>query len=266
MTKVTHFHIKTLSNLHVGSGEQNFGVVDNLVQRDPITEVPIINSSSLKGAMRDHFETVLECKMTENPMKRIFGDSEQVGEVKFLQSTLLTLPVRSNTQMYFLATTPQILEEYIETHKLLKKEEIKIETPQIGDGLYISTTDENCWVEDYKADSSKAKELQEISEKLFEGHPIALMSHETFKTISLPIITRNMIANTENDDNTLFYEEVIPRHTLFSTYIITPSDIDQSDKSLENGFNKFIDDIKESIIQVGANASIGYGLCQFKEV
>jgi CRISPR-associated protein Cmr4 len=40
--------IKTKTNLHVGSGDINFGIVDNEVQRDTITNLPVINASSLK--------------------------------------------------------------------------------------------------------------------------------------------------------------------------------------------------------------------------
>ncbi len=268
MTKTTHFFIKTLTNLHVGSGEQNFGVVDNLVQRDPITEIPMINSSSLKGAIRDHFK---DKGYAKSKIDKIFGyaekDSASAGEVKFLQAGLLTLPVRSNTQMYFMATTPQILKDYIQNHKILTKQKIALDLPEMKKNIYISTNDTNCYVEDYEADNTQSKKLKIISEELFDSQPIALIKDDIFKTISLPIITRNKIAKTEGDDNNLFYEEVIPRLTVFYTYIITPEDIDQEDKKdLEKVFKNFIDDLKNDIIQVGANASIGYGLCQFREV
>ncbi len=48
--------IDCLTNMHVGSGETNFNIVDNQVQRDSVTEFPTINSSSLKGALRDFAE------------------------------------------------------------------------------------------------------------------------------------------------------------------------------------------------------------------
>ncbi len=267
MTHTTHFIIKTLSNLHVGSGDQNFGVVDNLVQKDPVTEIPMINSSSLKGAIKDHFEN--QGKYTSKKLNTIFGyaekDSASAGEVKFIQANLLALPVRSNTQMYFLATTPQILKDYIQNHKILKNEDINIEIPDIDQKVYISTDDSECWVEDYEADSRKKDKLKSISEKLFNGFPIALIHDKLFKTISLPIITRNKIAKHEEDDNNLFYEEIVPRNSIYYTYIITPTDIDKGDEdSLKKLFEDFIRDMN-TIIQVGANASIGYGLCSFEE-
>ena len=230
----------------------------------------MINSSSLKGAIRDHFKTVLGFDMDTRKMQTIFGhadkDNANAGEVKFLQAGLLALPVRSNTQMYFLATTPQILKNYMENHLILTKKEINLEIPDIGDGVYISTDDEGCFVEDYEADNSKREALKIISKVFFNSQPIALMNHQTFKTISLPIITRNKIAKKEGEDNNLFYEEVIPRHTIFYSYIITPNESDIDDEKVEKIFESFIEDVNKENIQIGANASIGYGLCQFKEV
>ena len=142
MTKTTFFTITTLSNLHVGSGDQNFGVVDNLVQRDPITEIPMINSSSLKGAIRDHFDPKGE---NSKKIKIIFGHSDKdeanAGEVKFMHANMLAMPVRSNTQMFFLATTPQILEDFIKSYKIFMKKDLNIQIPKIKDEnrVYIST-------------------------------------------------------------------------------------------------------------------------------
>ncbi|MCX6279668.1 MAG: type III-B CRISPR module RAMP protein Cmr4, partial [Bacteroidetes bacterium] len=50
------FFIQCITNMHVGSGDANFGIVDKLVQRDTVTDFPTIHSSSLKGALREHFE------------------------------------------------------------------------------------------------------------------------------------------------------------------------------------------------------------------
>ena len=270
MTKKTLFKITTLGNLHVGAGEQNFGIIDNLVQKDAITEVPVIHSSSLKGALLHHFESML---YSVKKIRPIFGyeDKEKketrAGEVKFLQAELLALPTRSNKQLYFLATTPQILNDFIEGYELLTKKSIDLEVPEtLEENICISTDDKNCWIEDYEVKGHNDVLVKKISEKLFDGKPLALMREDIFKSISLPIITRNKIAKTEDDDNNLFYEEVIPRRSVFYSYVITPNNIDPEDSDLEKVFKTFIQDMQEENIQIGANASIGYGLCQFKEV
>jgi len=47
--------IEALTNIHVGSGDINFDIIDNQVQKDAITGYPVIHSSSFKGALREHF-------------------------------------------------------------------------------------------------------------------------------------------------------------------------------------------------------------------
>lgn len=46
-------YLSCLTNLHVGSGEANFNIVDREVETDPVTGLPIIHASGLKGALRD---------------------------------------------------------------------------------------------------------------------------------------------------------------------------------------------------------------------
>ena len=45
------------TNLHVGNESiVNFSVIDKAIQRDVTTGIPCINSSSLKGAIKEYFE------------------------------------------------------------------------------------------------------------------------------------------------------------------------------------------------------------------
>lgn len=48
--------ITAKTNLHVGNeNTSNYGLVDKLIQRDALTGLPCINSSSLKGALNEFF-------------------------------------------------------------------------------------------------------------------------------------------------------------------------------------------------------------------
>jgi CRISPR-associated protein Cmr4 len=40
--------IQCITNLHVGSGDATYGIVDKLVQRDAVYSYPTIHSSSLE--------------------------------------------------------------------------------------------------------------------------------------------------------------------------------------------------------------------------
>lgn len=42
--------IQAISNLHAGKGDADFGIIDKHVQRDPVTGLPVIFASSIKGA------------------------------------------------------------------------------------------------------------------------------------------------------------------------------------------------------------------------
>ena len=37
--------LKCITNLHVGNGEVNYTIIDNEVEKDPVTGYPIINAS-----------------------------------------------------------------------------------------------------------------------------------------------------------------------------------------------------------------------------
>ena len=116
--KTELYKITTLSNLHVGSGDINFDVIDNQVQRDAISNLPNINSSSLKGAFREHFS---KDGNESNMVKYIFGpennsnDSHQTGAYSFFEASLLTRPVRSNVKEYFNATSKGVIKNLLST-------------------------------------------------------------------------------------------------------------------------------------------------------
>ncbi|MFR6202929.1 MAG: type III-B CRISPR module RAMP protein Cmr4 [Bacteroides fragilis] len=104
--------INTLSNMHVGSGEVNYGVIDNLIQRDSVTNLPNINSSGLKGAIREYF------KENENLVRELFGSAPKdektlPGKVRFFEANLLSMPVRSDKVPFLMATSDEVLQELI---------------------------------------------------------------------------------------------------------------------------------------------------------
>ena len=90
MYELKRVFIKTKTNLHVGNGAVNYDIVDKTVQRDSISNLPIINSSSLKGALRDYAEPFAkgDHNLQQDSFKKLFGDDTQ-GLVRFLDSYLL---------------------------------------------------------------------------------------------------------------------------------------------------------------------------------
>lgn len=271
--KTELYKITTLSNLHVGSGDINFDIIDNQVQRDSITGVPNINSSSLKGAFREHFtQNGDESKM----VNYIFGpensseDSHKTGVYSFFEAQLLTRPVRSNVKSHFNATSLQVIKNLLDTieefeiefDKELKSEleqflevDVKDNTPFIFENIT------NAIIEDEKAeffgfDTSKLTK--------FLGENLALLSTKDFKELDLPVLARNALDNGVSKN--LWYEEVVPKQSTFFFCIAKPDNIDEKDynqkiKGFENRFNK-----EGSKVQIGANKSIGYGFSKITKV
>ena len=118
--KMTFYKIECLTNLHVGSGDINYNIVDNEVEKDQVTGMPIIHASGVKGALRDFAEK--ELKMNKAEIDKIFGssgDSEKSGEGthKFFDAHLLARPMRvagSNTLASLPVATVASINQFVE--------------------------------------------------------------------------------------------------------------------------------------------------------
>ncbi len=76
------------------------------------------------------------------------------------------------------------------------------------------------------------------------------------KAEELPVIARNQLEN--GISNNLWYEEIVPRETIFAWIVQSNGHAD-----LEAEFLRKID---QQIIQIGANATVGYGFCHFTKI
>lgn len=262
--KTTIYTIEAFSNLHVGSGNVNYGVVDNLIQRDAITGLPIIHSSSLKGALREYYSR----KLTKEVVENIFGsdpkgDKRESGSYRFFDAFLLALPVRSDKAPFFLATCPQVITEFLE-----KVAAFGINLPDsISKGLKallnVSTLPvvftrkyENALIEDLNEQTVFIPfEDMKPLEALFGTYPLVLLNDADFnllcKDSHLPVIARNYLNNGKSEN--LFYEQVLPRFTRL--YYITCQ---------MNGNDCL--PMAEELVQIGGNASVGYGYCKLSEL
>jgi len=256
--------MRALTNMHVGSGDDTFGVVDKLVQRDPVTYYPAIYSSSLKGALREH------CKNIKNKdlcLDYVFGkpsngnQKTEQGRYRFFTAHILALPARSNAAPFFRVTTPSILENLLETLKTFKipkslvteiddLKKISEQTPSPGKALIHGNMSEK--IEDWDMERNPA--IPETS--LILGSNIALVSKEDFTEFieRLPVIARNHLENGKSTN--LWYEEIVPRESLFYFMV-------GFGEKYQNDFETAITD---SNVQIGANASIGYGFTQISKI
>jgi CRISPR-associated protein Cmr4 len=253
--------ISCQTNMHVGSGDTNFGVVDNLVQRDPVTGHPTIHSSSLKGALREYFGE----KISNDHPEYIFGSPSNAerttqGNYGFFSAKLLSIPVRSDIIPYFMATSPDTIQNMLsdlDTFKIKLKdatanEALKnISTMKAVKQQPLSNEADSASIENFCSQKAQIPDVQETL-----GENIAIFHCEDFKEITkyLPVVARNNLENGESKN--LWYEEIVPAMTRF-VFIVGKGEKHQDifDKALSEG-----------IIQIGANASIGYGYTKIKKI
>lgn len=228
----THvFKITAKTNLHVGNESGgDFTIIDKAIQRDPLTGLPCINSSSLKGAIKEF--CVHEAKLSN--VLGLFGsdidlttgkikdkDKTKKGEAVFFDAKLLFLPQQDDKTLFHYATTQDIIRMMNERIALLGST-VKFQLPtQYPEGPLAKTVE-----------PVSAKDMEKIC-----------------SDDNLPIIARNVLENGESKN--LWYEQVLPAETVLYTII------QEEGKDLQEALDG-------KIVQIGANATIGYGYCKFE--
>lgn len=217
----THvFLITAKTNLHVGNESGgDFSIIDKAIQRDPLTDLPCINSSSLKGAINEF--CAKELKMEPKLLQALFGSDKtgkekgsQKGEAIFFDAKLLFLPQQDNETVFHYAISKEVVE--------MMNSRVRLFDPS------------------FKFDKVPNVKVQETSYKDFKA-----MCNDD----NLPIIARNVLANGESKN--LWYEQVLPAETMLYTIIR------EKEETLKNALNG-------KIVQIGANATIGYGYCKIE--
>lgn len=271
----TFFTIDCKTNLHVGSGKANYGVVDQLVQRDPTFQYPTVHSSSLKGGIKEYCHS-----MNFSHMMKVFGsdkkadgktdhENSKIGEYKFFDAMLLSMPVRCDKRAFIHITCPNILENLKDN--LPSDNQLKADLNALllifdVDGItkaYCFSSDlDNAIIEDFDINAS----LDEAKSDLFTPrlktlfkHDVVIVQNKYFdrliNDLHLPVIARNYLENGESKN--LWYEQVMPRLSHFWSM------------ELHIGEDLLFKPVlfkEEVLVQIGANGSIGYGYCSFTKI
>lgn len=249
--KTNLYFIKCLTNLHVGSGDVNYSVVDRQVETDPITGDPIIHASGIKGSLRDAFtgDAAEEA--------RIFGKSgdnrmeDSTGAYKFFDARFICRPLRARgSRPSVNVTTVAAINDLID---LTSSFGIHIGIDKIKDGelsfdnvsFYAS---EKVEVEGEKTEILPEGMIKKLSWLLGDHFAIA----KSLDDYPLPVIARNKLNNGKSEN--LWYEEYVPHGSLFALIVLTPDGEECSSNV-----------ISDRIVQLGANASVGYGYCKFEK-
>ena len=233
--KATLYTIECISNLHVGSGQDNDGVIDGLIQRDVVTDLPCINASSLKGALREHCEKWNKAHNEDAEKvnvvklfgKKVGGEENcEAGEYRFLDASILSIPRPSVNAPFVQVTCDEVVTELQGKASLF--------------GVGLGDNEEKTILD-----------LANVSEH-------NKCSYEDFKKYSnndeLPVIARNCLENGVSKN--LWYEQVLPRKSRLAFFIL------RDDGEINKAFDSAITSVP---VQIGANASVGYGICVIKK-
>ena len=256
------YKIECLTNLHVGSGDVNYNIIDNEVEKDAVTGYPIIHSSGIKGALREH-ASKNQFKGNESAEVAIFGQKSGKGDVapgtyKFFDANIISRPMRViNGEI---ASIPVIAIDAINDflHKITALgcniyDIEKIDTPDFKGNRFLSNVSGINVEGESTGDVPQkiAQQLANLKDIIGEKYAIAARIND----YDLPVVARNQLDNGESKN--LWYEEVVPHGSVFYTLIITP----EKDTLAEKDTLDLSD-----IIQIGGHATIGYGFTRFTEL
>jgi CRISPR-associated protein Cmr4 len=273
MSKI-FFTVESKTNLHVGSGQANYGVVDQLVQRDPTFQYPTIHASSLKGAIKEYCHSTGFTNMVDVFGSEKDGDGKtkhgesKAGSYKFFDANLLAIPVRCDKRAFIHITCPNILESLVD---FLPNGDLANALKALSGILGSDTKNARVFsndlnqavIEDFDItaiyDSAKQSLLTSKVKKIFGNYDIAIVQNKDFDRLTnnlhLPVIARNHLENGESQN--LWYEQVVPRLSLFWSMVF------HGNEDILFAAHIFG---KDKLIQIGANGSIGYGYCSFTKI
>lgn len=245
--------MECLTGLHAGSGDVNYNIIDNEVERDPVNDRPVIHSSGVKGAFRDAYESA-----GGSDTRRIFGsigknDEYTTGAYKFLNASLLTRPLRAsgNGLASVPVTTLDTINSYLKLLSGFGCNHYGVDSIDYDADCNFLSKDGKVMIE---GEPSKAMppELAAKLSRLSDILPANTVIARTLDDHPLPVMARNCLENGKSVN--LWYEEYVPQTSVFYTVILT--DDEELDPALGVG----------GVVQFGGNASIGYGFMKLTEI
>lgn len=266
------YRMKCLTNLHVGGGDVNYGLIDNQVEKDPVLESPVIHSTGVKGALRAYFERLWTDNAGKERVASIFGSpvgesdkkGTRPGSYRFLDASLLARPLRiSNIEgtqgdSFALATSEKIINvlvtllEGLGIDRINNTELHTVDTqPEKNSFWKFDASQHATEIEGCKVELKQDAALLATLGALIGTKQAVLTDNLTLRDFALPILVHNQLEDGESKN--LFYEEVVPHQSVFLLPILTPGKKDELE-------------LHGKTVQIGSGASLGYGLMELTKV
>lgn len=159
--------------LHAGTG-RGLGAVDLPIQRERVTDYPIVQASSLKGRLRAEAGG----KLPDNELEAIFGPeteraSEHAGALSVGDAKILLFPVRSLAGVFAWTTSVDVLARFLREAQMVGlKVDWELPTEPAKDAALINgdvlTAGDSVVLEEFSftPDRSQASKIQQIGEWL----------------------------------------------------------------------------------------------------
>jgi len=280
--------IHALTGLHPGSGSA-LGVVDLPVQRERHTQWPVIPGSSLKGVMRD---ACRHASVNGDELLAAFGpetgaDREFAGALSFTDARLLAFPVRSLRGVFAWTTCPAALSRFARDLSLLTGVGETPSTPTVGRGAVhcpagsdLIVKDDRLLLEEFEFRRKEsddgvaawlAKRAVDDGTAARLARNLAILSDDDFTHFARH--ATEVIARVGLDYETktvkkgaLFYEEFLPPETLLYA-VVTATRSRSADVSRDaGGMLELLRGFAPRTLQIGADQTIGKGICAVRFV
>ena len=261
--------------MHPGSGSIISGVVDLPIQREKHTEFPMIQGSSVKGALRMQADSV-----RINDIKKIFGKEDTIGGVSITDARVLVFPVRSLKGLFGWITCPFILNRFKRDLEISGKTILwNIPKPSSDNKAIIKSDsnllkNQNIILEDLKLDAEIITDLDDIINEIIEtlpdnnayqlirekiGKDIVILTDDLFTNLTITtmeITTRIRIGKDGVVEEGPWSEEYIPTDTIMYSLILIPSRLeDLNPEVVASELKKY----NNKILNIGGNETIGKG-------
>lgn len=291
--------------LHAGSGN-DMGLIDMPIQRESNTGFPKVESSSLKGSLRQAYETA------DNPnaetIHRVFGFDQDAPDGKHLKpkfdniqsagciaitdARILLFPVKSAKGVFNWITCPRVISRFLSDMKQIASLKDNFSLNAVSCGTVSDTSDlakdgtvglEEFTFNQIKRDVNVRVLAEKLADILYPGSDdsywakqlkefLVVLSDEDFADFvqnSTEVITRNKIDNETGtaSETGLFTEEYLPAETILYSMVLFSSEFTKrDDKMTAEEVKTYFSSAMPSYFQLGANASLGKGIIKLKTI
>lgn len=164
--------------VHAGSGRAASGATDLPIQRERVTQYPLVQASGVKGALRADFRDRKGLKDDDPLVKAVFGEaggdgSSYAGAVSVGDARLLLLAVRALKGVFACTTSAHVLSLLCRAAELSGQKLDLPQLPALGDentALVAPGSDlllgDKVVLEDFSFTAQKSEEIKKIAEWL----------------------------------------------------------------------------------------------------